>query len=164
MQHDMLGMSGCALTIRGLWRWAGIVHAILQRPYVLQHAMSDLEVIARERGAWRDAAEMGRGVYPKPGDAVILGKGTLNEHVFTVLGIREIGSGLVQLCSVDGGQRDRKRNETIKRFDRTWAITDSKDSIKGAFDAVLHVEGEPIHPVRRVTGWIDLEVLFAVGQ
>ncbi len=175
MQHDMLGMSGCALARSGIEKRAGITHRIYDAHYVLQKAMNRLEVIARERGAWVDAArEIAKGYFPLPGDAVIVEYGGVHEHVFTVLGIdTAVGSGLVKLCSLDGGQKGRSKRpaddasyQMIKRFNRTWALPYGHDLAStipsGAFDAVVKVPGE-YHPVRRVSAWIDLDALFA-GQ
>lgn len=174
MRHDMLGMSGCALVRSGIERRAGIEHLLYKRPYVLQKAMNRLEVIARQRGAWRDASSLGKGLSPLPGDAAIVDYGGPHEHVFTILGVGVLANGLFKICSLDGGQKGRSKRpkdgavyQQVKRFDRTWALTYGRDRVStvasGAFDAVVQVPGDVVHPVRRVAAWIDLDVLFA-GQ
>ena len=164
MRRDMLGMSGCALVVRGLWGRLGVVHPILSAPYRIGHAISDLIVIANERGAWRDT---GDGSRPKPGDAVLVSKDKPDVHVYTVTGVRLREDGDIDLCSVDGGQRDAQRAETIKAFNRRWHL---ESNPKGWWDQATE-ERSPndtqpygvLHPVRAVAGWIDIEAILA-GQ
>ena len=109
MRTSMSIMSGCALTIRGLWRCYGIDAHELTEPYHIGHAVVDVVNIARRFGAWR-----GHDTLPDVGDVVLVGStspgwgGT--EHVFT---ITDIQSG--QVKSVDGGQNDSMGQCIIER-------------------------------------------------
>lgn len=165
MQRDMLTMSGCALVVRGLWHLLGVKHPILEAGYRLQHAVSDLEQIARERGAWRAAAD--GTPPPKPGDVVLLAKGQPLEHVYTVTGIRRLNDGTFELCSIDGGQRAANRLERIAAFERTWTVQHPRSGPPAPvlWDHATEVDAPDAlpHATRPVSGWIDIEAIMA-GQ
>ncbi len=109
MLRDMLQMNGCALTVRGLWRVAGVRHPILNRPYKVGMAVADVVQIARDADAWRTTGE------PLVGDVFLIDN---LEHVGTVVD-RPNAS---QVVSIDGGQRDSVGNQLIRR--RSRVLTD----------------------------------------
>ncbi len=99
----MMVMSGCALVVRGIWRRAGIRHALLGR-YRIGQAMANLVAIAREASAYHAPG------YPiRPGDWAIIAS---PEHVFTY---EAPGT------TIDGGQRSAIGLETVLRRERTIA-------------------------------------------
>ena len=103
--RDLASMSGCALTVRGLWVRAGIKASRLLEPYRVGRAVADVVAVADAAGALRPPSH-----EPRPGDVVIIGN---PEHVLTVVSVR--GPTIV---SVDGGQRDSLGKQTITRKDR----------------------------------------------
>lgn len=109
MRRDMLQMNGCALTVRGLWRQAGVNHQLLQRPYRIGMAVADVVQIAKDADAWRTSGE------PLVGDVFLIDN---LEHVGTVID-RPNPS---QIVSVDGGQRDGAGFQLIRR--RSRVLTD----------------------------------------
>ena len=117
MRQALEHASGCALTVRGIWRQAGLCHPLLMDRYRIGHAMSDLEIIARESGAWvepRPGAPL-----PMPGDAVVLASPT-GGHAYTVIAVH-VGER-VELESVDGGQVDKAGKQWIARMTHTWTV------------------------------------------
>lgn len=149
IQKALCTMSGCALTVRGLWRLAGLDHPKLRNRYEIGHAMEDLQSIAREAGGWVQARSR-RGALPQPGDAVILESQT-GGHAFTVLEISPLPGRLAELVTVDGGQKDSEGRQKISRFRRHWSQ-----------------DGADVHDhaciTRRVAGWIDVDCLGWPGQ
>ncbi len=116
--------SSCALTVRGLWRRAGLVHALLGAYYLperIGHAVLDLLTIAREAGAYMDGHALARlpgttGAYvPQVGD---MGYVAAPEHVFTVIAVEPSASGY-QLTTIDGGQLVAGQQAITRRF-RVW--------------------------------------------
>jgi hypothetical protein len=136
--RDMIRMSGCALTVAGIWRTAGVVHTKLEPPYIIGTAVSRLISVARQADAWIPYNEELR---PSPGDVVLVGDNKLggSEHVFTV--VESEGSNLE---SVDGGQLDLEGYQVIKRKKRLW---------KGQVDASY--SGNMLSKGRKIIGWID---------
>ncbi len=132
-QAEMAAMSGCGLTVAGIWRKAGLHDRSLDAPYKIGTAISRLMVIAHEHGAWvhyrSDAA-------PSPGDMVLL-EGP--EHVFTVTQIHASGEGY-SLTSVDGGERDSEHFELIRHMSRRWSGGHDDNGLSR----------------RRIIGWIDV--------
>jgi hypothetical protein len=111
--REMEQNSGCELVCRAILR-RFIIHRLLERPYVSQHAGADLLAIALEAGAAHGAT------WPAaPGDILIVGGGIDgggDEHAWTVLDtvaspydepILDLVSGL------DGGQRDGGNHQAI---------------------------------------------------
>jgi len=118
MAQAMARMSCCALVVRGLWRAWGVQHEILDRPYVIGHAVSDLATIARSYGALYASR------VPQPGDAVIVGGGSDGggvEHAYTVLSAEPdlYDEHVMSVTSIDGGQRTASGLQTICKMDRT---------------------------------------------
>ena len=116
MKADMLKMSSCALTVRGLWRKLGCTHKILLDPYKIGKAMSDVMTIGKDYKAWytpKDQYQIGLG------DAVIVGNPG-HEHVFT---ITELLGGL-EFVSVDGGQGPG--GTSIGECKRRWEMRSGK--------------------------------------
>ena len=139
--HDLEGASGCALTVRGLWRLAGLMHPILTAPYVTGHAMQDLEAIARETGAWVEPKP--GAPLPMPGDAVILASPT-GGHAYTVLAVH-VGER-TELETVDGGQRDAAGRQWVARMTHMWT-TEGGGIVDRAYSA------------RRVHGFVNVDKL-----
>ncbi len=144
MRAAMLTMSGCALVVRGLWRMAGVRSPILDAPYLVGRAMSDVVEIAKGAGAWRTEE------LPGLGDAVVVGS-TGHEHVFTVTGAP--GPGETAVSSIDGGQRDEYGSQRIEARTRKWERL-AGGGIQDTNDLGL---------VRLVLGWVDVEALQGVA-
>jgi hypothetical protein len=136
IRADMLRESECALTVRGLWRWLGLVHPRLAPPYKTGAAVEDVVAIARELGAWREPDPE---QWPQPGDSVLV---AAPEHVFTI--VEELAPGAY--VSIDGGQRINGA-EAIGRVTRRWHWSGGI-----LFDYVF--------TMRIVRGWVDLDALF----
>jgi hypothetical protein len=118
---ELAKLSGCALTVRGLWHWAGVRHPILLAPYRTGRAVADLVEIAQDSYALTKV----RDELPplSGGDVVIVGE---PEHVWTVLDATvtdypEKGTHLIR--GLDGGQKDAHGNQCI--FVKTHEITGS---------------------------------------
>jgi hypothetical protein len=149
---EMATLSGCGLVVAGLWRAAGVKDALLDAPYRIGTAVSRLTSIASHVNAWVSFAA---GHFPEPGDMVLVGESGVvdgvvvdTEHVFTVTAITFDDQGAAQIDSVDGGQQDAKRFETILARSRSW---------KGSFDTVAG------HSPRRIQGWINASLLPATN-
>ncbi len=110
MKADMLKMSSCALTVRGIWRKLGCPSPILHSPYKIGKAMSDIIDIGKSYEAW---------YTPKSdyviglGDAVIVGTPG-KEHVYTITELL----GNDEFISVDGGQG--AGGTSIGQCNRKW--------------------------------------------
>ena len=61
MRSAMLTMSGCGLTVRGLWRRFGMSDPRLAAPYEPGSVMTTIRDMATEAGAWSDGASDCRG-------------------------------------------------------------------------------------------------------
>lgn len=148
MRHDMLGMSGCALFLRGLLRQLGVEHEALDAPYHLQHALDDLMTIAQGAHAWRVPHGDPEDV-PELGDFVIVGAGGPDVHAFTVVGRERQMSGRWRLTTIDGGQHGPTGAQHVLEVTRDWTILPTV-----TWD---HRIAPLPQTVRRVTGWGDLE-------
>lgn len=137
MRRDMLQMNGCALTVRGLWRRAGVQHSLLTRPYRVGMAVADVVQIAKDADAWRTSGE------PLVGDVFLVDN---LEHVGTVIE-RPTGSSVI---SVDGGQRDGLGNQLIRQ--RSRVLT---DGIMFGNDGINNGQA------RRLIGYCDCTALAA---
>ena len=137
MLSDMLRMNGCALTVRGLWRQAGVRHQLLMRPYRVGMAVADVVQIAKDADAWRTSGE------PLVGDVFLIDN---LEHVATVIE-RPNAS---QIISVDGGQRDNAGNQLIRR--RSRVLTDG---------VMFGNDGINDGVARRLIGYCDCVALAA---
>jgi len=105
--------SGCGLVTRGIWRRCGLRHPLLESRYRPGYAMADVQMIAREAGAWRTG-----GALPEPGDAVMIDRPN-GGHLYTCT---EIGTGpLCTIDSVDGGASDGG-SQAIAARRRTWTL------------------------------------------
>lgn len=133
--------SGCGLTVRGLWRRCGLRHPLLEARYRPGMAMSDVQMIAREAGAWR----VNPAVLPRPGDAVLIDR-PAGGHLYTCT---EIGPGPVcTIDSVDGGASDGGAQAIAARH-RVWTL--------GAGGRVVdHRDGGGSYAV---LGWADVGAL-----
>ena len=125
---EMALMSSCALTCRAILR-RFIRHPILEQPYRVRRAVSDLVEIATEAHALSRGARS-----PEPGDMLIVGGGEDgggSEHAWTVLDVvanpgYEPTPGLL-ITGLDGGQRDAGGHQLISLRDHEirdgWDIT-----------------------------------------
>ncbi|WP_434042230.1 MULTISPECIES: hypothetical protein [Sorangium] len=117
--RELATLSGCALTVRGMWRRLGIDHPILRAPYRTGHAVADLVEIARGAEALLEARDGLPALHD--GDVVIVGGGPEYggpEHVWTVLDATgqdypERGRHLI--WGLDGGQRDEHGAQCVRR-------------------------------------------------
>lgn len=107
MRTAMLGMNGCALLVRGLWRQAGVRHAALTSPYRIGMAVADVVQIAKDAGAWRQGSDG----QPDVGDVFLIDN---PEHVGTVVERPDDTT----IRSVDGGQRDAQGFEAVRDRER----------------------------------------------
>lgn len=107
MRTAMLGMNGCALLVRGLWRQMGVSHVLLENPYRVGMAVADVVQIAKDAGAWVPGA----GGQPQVGDVFLIDG---PEHVGTVIDRPDDTT----ILSVDGGQRDAQGFEAVKTRQR----------------------------------------------
>lgn len=111
--------SGCALTVRGLWRQAGLVHPLLGH-YKIGHAVLDVLTIAKESGAYVDGTALAKGAYdPAIGDMVYV---AAPEHVFTLIEVTKRGPADYGIVSIDGGQTVNNQQIITKRF-RNWVLS-----------------------------------------
>jgi len=152
--------SGCALTIRGLWRSIGVSDKRVNPNYVFGKAVTWLVQIARDRKAWVQASQNN---FPQVGDFVLVGGDKTKdggvEHVFTVISCEPDGNGGATLTSIDGGQRDSKGQQAIFEKTRRWTWRN------GAFWDVSAQGSDPGSNApggRRVIGWGDVEKILQV--
>ncbi len=153
----MLGMSSCALTVRGLWRRLGLSHHILLSPYEIGAAVRDVIRIAKDLDAWREPRlgwdDHANGLLqPKPGDSAVVwsrDNGT-DAHVFTIVDLEEL-PGMLRIESVDGGQRTADGVRCIATRRRTWA--------RGPNGYQDRPDGGE---AKAVQGWVDLDALFGI--
>ncbi|AUX33188.1 MULTISPECIES: hypothetical protein [Sorangium] len=115
--RELATLSGCALTVRGMWRRAGVDHPILCTPYRTGRAVTDLVEIALDSQALVEARDELPVVYP--GDVVIVGGLGYGgpEHVWTVLdatgqGYPDATTSIV--TGLDGGQRCERGQQVIR--------------------------------------------------
>jgi hypothetical protein len=149
--------SGCALTIRGLWRKLGVSDKRVNPAYVFGKAVTWLVGIARDRGAWQSS---NLSLLPQPGDFVLVGGDKIRdggvEHVFTILSIDSDGTGAV-ITSIDGGQRDVNGQQAIFEKTRRWIVKGNS-----YWDVSAHGSdpGSNASGGRRVIGWGDIEKIL----
>ncbi len=149
-RREMLCNSGCALTVRGIWRHF-ILHPILEAPYRTGDAVSDLWAIARAAGAIRMP-----GSIPSPGDAVIVGGGTDGggtEHVWTHIQTDWAGyDGRVLDLGLDGGQRHPTAKGTDGKGAQLIALRDH--DLRDGWDTENGTR-------RKVRAVLDIEAIVA---
>lgn len=124
--RDMAKMSGCALTVRGIWRLAGLTDPRLLPPYEVGMAPRDILEMAHEAEAIAPpfsiledgAPPHAGGAAPKEGDALYF-HGPAGEHFATFMAeTSDVATGVVSWITVDGGERDAWHGETIQRKTR----------------------------------------------
>lgn len=108
----LASMSGCALTVRGLWHRAGCTHPILAARYRIGRAVSDVVQVGADARALRSPT-----TPPEPGDVVIV-QGP--EHVLTVTS--RVDLAITTVHSIDGGQRDQLGRQVILDRARRWQV------------------------------------------
>lgn len=162
------GQSSCALFATGLWHKLGLVHPLIEAPYwgdpkspVAQRndAVSRIEKIAREFGAWR-----GPETPPGWGAVAIIGSDTDKNyggpgHVLVTTFCSAGG-----YCeSVDGGQvyNPQRDNEQWGGYGITMRVR-AWERVGGIW--WLHTADHPYEPGRhgpgrRLYGWVDCEKL-----
>lgn len=153
MQSAMCTMSGCGLTVAGIWRRAGLVHSKLVPPYKIGTGVSRLCQIAYEKHAWLPYK---KNMVPQVGDMVLVGNNTAQggiEHVYTVTSVRTTDKGEVVLESVDGGQRDPERHQLILTKNRVWR--NGKDVVFQGSDP-----GSNLYGGRIIIGFADIAKIF----
>lgn len=148
--RDMIQMSGCGLTVAGIWRKAGVKHYKINTPYIVGTGVSRLVTLAHKVNAWIPYHPTLR---PQLGDMVLVGDNGEGgvEHVFTVVAASTNGEDFE---SVDGGQRDTEGHQVIFHKKRIW---------KGARD-VAFIGNDPGSVKlggRRIMGWVDCTKLPA---
>lgn len=114
MRAAMLTMSGCGLTVRGLWRRLGMSDPRLEAPYVPGSVISDLLAMAQEAGGWTEGLSADLDV----GDVVYISE---PDHVGTVVRCDRSESG-VAVTTVDGGSQDDAGRQLIRSWDRTFGL------------------------------------------
>ena len=116
MQAAMLTMSGCGLTVRGLWREFGMQDRRLLPPYLPASVMTTIETMAQEAGAWSQGAAGLAGL--DVGDVVYVSE---PDHVGTIVSVARPGDGSVHVTTVDGGSLDGNGKQKIVSYARTFA-------------------------------------------
>ncbi len=111
----MLQMSGCALTVLGLYRMLGLQNIVLQRPYKIGMAVADVIKIAKDNMAWEPAPFRDDYVFAK-GDTVIIGT---PEHVYTIVSEPEVADGQFKFKALNGGRKTQDGTQLIEIAD-TW--------------------------------------------
>lgn len=142
MAKDMLRMSSCALTLRGLWWQLGIRHRRIESPYQIGMAVRDVREIAASFGAVMDGTQINKmpqnwdgdnpyvdPYWPKEGDTyfVLLATSQKGVHVGTITNILRKEEDLLCFESVDGGQDNGGIKKVVREFARRgkW-FTDKK--------------------------------------
>lgn len=117
MRAAMLSMSGCGLTVRGLWRRYGLKDARLEAPYQPGQVIADLVAMAKEADAWHEGASG----LPElnEGDVVYVSE---PDHVGTIVRAERPGDGSVHVTTVDGGSQDAAGRQLIVKWDRAFAV------------------------------------------
>lgn len=148
LQAAMLKMSGCALTVAGIWRMVGVEHSLLSNPYKVGQAIARLITIAKDNNAWELFSKQAR---PGLGDSVLVGDNGAGgtEHIYTIV---EVHPETDSFTTVDGGQRDGQGFQLILKKTRTW---------RSGRDVVFHGTdpGGATVGGRRIVGWINVEKL-----
>lgn len=96
-------ISTCALTVRGIWRDAGLDHPLLMDRYRPGYAIDDTLTIAKQYGAYYTGDDIVAGKYKiQPGDALlgVWRADKRHQHMWTVTGVGENGT----FTSIDGGR------------------------------------------------------------
>jgi hypothetical protein len=161
MRRDMLGMWGCGLVVRGLWRLMGVEHEILSKPYKNGYALADVETIARSK---KDAFVKPRpGLLPGKGDVVMVCLNNVppeqcKAHVFVITSDLVAGPP-VTMTSIDGGQTTGNGYQKIEARDRKW-----RRSTTGWLDTAKDSQAKddaPFGITRPVQWWVDVTKLGA---
>lgn len=123
------GISTCGLTLRGIWRQAGLQDPSITGPYQIGSAISGPVGIAQKNGAFYTGKSVQNGSYtPQQGDAVLVNKpstdGQSHQHIYTVTDVAPDGT----ITSIDGGQTDAKGQQAIGQYTRTFKVNNDPDS------------------------------------
>lgn len=144
MRTAMLGMSGCGLTVRGLWRRFGMSDPRLEAPYEPASVMTTIQGMAKEAGAWRPG---GSGIPELAvGDVVYVSQ---PDHVGTIIRVDRKGDAAVDVTTVDGGSLDSAGRQVVVKYDRTFGYDGSVTA------------GPMAGQGREVFGTVDLDKLVA---
>lgn len=114
MRAAMLTMSGCGLTVRGLWRRFGMTDPRLEAPYSPGVVMTTIRDMANEADAWTDGLASDLAI----GDVVYVSE---PDHVGTVVRVERKAGGAVDVTTVDGGSQDGAGRQLIRTWDRSFA-------------------------------------------
>jgi hypothetical protein len=107
-------MSGCGLTVRGLWRRIGMRDPRLEAPYEPASVMTTIIEMAKEADGWT-AAQANRPPIAL-GDVVYV---SAPDHVGTIVRVSERDDGALDVTTVDGGSTDAGGFQSIVEWDRT---------------------------------------------
>jgi hypothetical protein len=122
-RYQTQGVSTCGLVAEGLWRLAGVRTPPSWDVYAptcdAQRAIARARIFGRENNAVIKP-EVGADMRPEPGDYLCLGI-ALGEHVCTVVGWEDSPSGEPVCVTVDGGQVDQSRLQTVALRRRVWS-------------------------------------------
>lgn len=120
MRSAMLTMSGCGLTVRGLWRRFGMSDPRLEAPYEPASVMTTIQGMAKEAGAWNPG---GSGIPELAiGDVVYVSQ---PDHVGTIVAVERSGDAAVKVTTVDGGSLDAAGRQVIVKWDRAFGYDGS---------------------------------------
>jgi hypothetical protein len=144
MRTAMLSMSGCGLTVRGLWRRFGMSDPRLEAPYEPASVMTTIQGMAKEAGAWRPA---GAGIPELAvGDVVYVSQ---PDHVGTIVAVSRAGDAAINVTTVDGGSLDAAGRQVVVKWDRTFGYDGSVTA------------GPMAGGGREVVGTVNLEKMVA---
>ncbi len=148
MRNQMGSMSGCGLTVAGIWRMAGVKSRLLDAPYRVGTAVSRLISLAREAKAWVPYTDDSK---PGIGDMVLIGDNGPGgpEHVYTILSFKNTEEeGVLILRTVDGGQQDYNKYQLILEKNHVWK--NGKDHSFFNQEIKTNLAGG-----RKIYGWIN---------
>jgi hypothetical protein len=157
-QEAMAKMSGCGLTVAGIWRSIRVSHPKLSSPYKVGEGISRLIQIARSSNAWRPFKA---GKVPQGGDMVLVGDNQTKgiEHVYTV--IEQVDQNpyddnpLTLFRTVDGGQVSPEGYQIVLEKQHRW----EKDV---DFGLASTDPGSKVTRGRTIIGWVDVTALTIV--
>lgn len=141
--------STCGLVVGGIWRRAGIKHPKLAPPYHVTTAISRLQEIAAEHGAWvTDVAHY----TPEAGDTMMLDVDKPIGHVNTITRVQQTPTGWI-LTTVDGGALDEKQRQSVAQ--RTHTLTRQGNAM---------ISRSSLGVVHNVTGFVHVRGLEPIAE
>jgi hypothetical protein len=144
---EMTRMSGCALIAAAVLRAAGVRCPLLEPPYRTGTAISRLNQMGIDAGAWVKT----RGFMPFPGDVVLVGP---PEHVFVVLEEpKHVTASSLRFRALDGGLVDRNGYQVARIRQHEWWTPFREDRAR-VLPAGHWSKRRP------VVGWLNLDDLL----